>query len=70
MTLENSCCSMFNCMKIDPPSIFSDLVKRRVKPIATKSRFQSKSDLEFMKAEVNRLFQEGIIEESRSPWRS
>ncbi|KAL7633690.1 UNVERIFIED_CONTAM: hypothetical protein RMT77_015644 [Armadillidium vulgare] len=40
------------------------------KPIATKSRRYNSSDFQFIKAEIERLLQEGIIEPSFSPWRA
>lgn len=40
------------------------------RPIATKSRKHSDSDEAFIKSEITKLLKEGIIEESRSPWRA
>ena len=40
------------------------------RPIATKSRRFSRFDSEFISVEVKRLFREGLIEPSNSPWRA
>lgn len=40
------------------------------KPIAIKSRKQSYEDNAFIKQEIKKLLSQGIIEESRSPWRA
>ena len=58
-----------NAMKVEPPSLFSFL-SPTCKPIATKSRFYSQSNREFIESEVKRLLKEGVIEPSISPWRA
>ena len=55
--------------KVDPPSLFNNL-NSGCKPIATKSRLFSKPDKDFIKVEVRKLYAEGVIEPSSSPWRS
>lgn len=40
------------------------------KPIAIRSRRYSQEDQEFIAGEVKKLLQQGIIEESQSPWRA
>ena len=40
------------------------------KPVATKSRFYSLSELRFIKDEAAKLPKEGIVELSSSPWRA
>ena len=40
------------------------------KPVASKSRNYSDDDKKFIALEVQRLYKEGIIESSTSPWRS
>ena len=40
------------------------------RPIATKSRRQTKANSDFIAKEVQRLLSEGVIEPSQSPWRS
>ena len=59
------CC--LSVMNIDPPSLFSNLPPD-TKPIASKSRKYSKSDLKFIQEVIKRLLSEGVIEESTSPW--
>ena len=56
-------------LKVDYPALFENLTPN-CKPIADKRRYYSLEDREFIKTEVNRLLQEGIIEESKSPWRA
>lgn len=54
---------------IPPVSLFSDL-RHDCKPIAIKSRKYSQEDEEFINFEIQKLLAEGVIEESRSPWRA
>lgn len=54
---------------IEPIQLFTNLTPN-CKPIAIKSRQFSPEDSEFIKSEVYRMQQEGIIEESQSPWRA
>lgn len=61
-------CSLAHA-KIEPPPLFSNLTEN-VRPIATKSRRHSVSDSIFIQNEVEKLLSDGIIEESRSPWRA
>ena len=56
-------------MNIDPPRLFVNLTED-IKPIATRSRKYSSADLVFIKSEVSKLQQDGIIEISNSPWRA
>ena len=56
-------------MKVEPPSLFAHL-RADCKPIATKSRFYSKENRSFIRDEIKRLLDEGIIEPSNSPWRA
>ncbi|XP_039283012.1 protein IWS1 homolog A-like [Nilaparvata lugens] len=55
--------------KIEPPPLFEFLTKD-IKPIITKSRKHSLEDTSFMEKEIEKLLADGIIEESRSPWRA
>lgn len=55
--------------KVNPPRLFGFLTPD-VKPIATKSRKYSNSDKAFIRDEISKLLQAGIIEPSQSPWRS
>lgn len=55
--------------KVPLPTLFGNLNKD-CKPIATKSRKHSQADKAFIQDEVQRLLKEGIIEESKSPWRA
>ena len=54
---------------VDYPSLFDNL-ENNVKPIATKSRYYSKEDRNFIAEEIEKLRSEDIIEESKSPWRA
>lgn len=56
-------------MKLDPPSLFANL-SPDCHPIATPSRRYSQTDRNFIRDEVQKLLQEGIIEKSNSPWRA
>ena len=60
-----SVCGM-SVLKTDPPQLFSNLTDD-YRPIATKSRKYCRDDLVFIKSEVGRLLEEGIIEPSKSP---
>jgi len=53
----------------DPDMLFQGL-DRTAKPIKDGSRRYSVDDREFMKGEIKRLLETGIVEESHSPWRS
>ena len=55
--------------KIEPPPLF-EYLSGNVKPIITKTRKYSEEDREFMKKEIDKLLEDKIIEESRSPWRA
>lgn len=56
-------------LKIDPPTIFSNL-SADCRPIATKSRRFSPEDRHFISTEIKNLLSNNIIEESNSPWRA
>ena len=58
-----------NTMKLKCPSPFLNLHKD-IKPIATKARRYSPSDVKFIDSEIKRMLDEGIIEESTSAWRA
>ena len=64
-----ACCSMFPIMTTEPPALFPDKLLT-VKPISSKSRRVSADNALFMKTEVKRLLDLGIIELSVSPWRA
>ena len=64
-----ACCSMFPIMTTEPPALFPDKLLT-VKPISSKSRRVSADNSLFMKTEVKRLLDLGIIELSVSPWRA
>ena len=61
--------SSLSTLKIDPPKPFQNLTKD-CKPVASKSRHYSDNDKKFIASEVERLYSEGIIQPSTSPWRS
>ena len=56
-------------LTVDPPSLFENLTAD-CHPVASKSRRYSLADKEFIKSEVDRCLKDGIIEESKSPWRA
>ena len=56
-------------LKVEPPLLFHNLTAD-CHPIRTKSRRYSIQDRLFIKVEVQRLLEDGIIEKSHSPWRS
>ena len=56
-------------INVQPPPLFQNL-DSGIKPIADKSRYYSQEDRSFIDKETTRLLQEGIIEQSRSPWRA
>ena len=55
--------------KVEAPRLFEFMLPN-CRPIATPSRSYSREDQTFIKEEVKRLLASGIIEPSRSPWRS
>ncbi|XP_039283240.1 uncharacterized protein LOC120351134 [Nilaparvata lugens] len=55
--------------KIPPCSLFQHL-KPNCQPITTKSRKLSKDDEDFISNEIQQLLEDGIIEESHTPWRA
>ena len=59
----------FSTLNISPPEPFANL-SADCHPIATKSRRYSRDDLDFTDKEVQRLWKEGIIEPSKTPWRA
>lgn len=63
-----SICSL-SFAAIEPPRLFVNL-SPNCKPIATKSRRFSLEDTKFISNEIRKLLDEGIIEESISPWRA
>ena len=56
-------------LNVEHPPLFSNLLPN-CRPIAAKSRRYSYQDREFIKGEVGRLLNEGIIRKSKSPWRA
>ncbi|XP_069768376.1 uncharacterized protein [Narcine bancroftii] len=56
-------------LRIAPPALFANLTPGW-KPVATKSRQYSYENRQFIRSEVRRLLDEGIIEPSSSPWRA
>ena len=59
----------FSTLNVEPPEPFANLTTD-CHPIASKSRRYSQEDSAFIDEEVKRLLREGIIEQSRSPWRA
>ena len=57
-------------VKTSTPVHLFERLKVDCRPIATKSRRYSRADAQFISAEVSRLFKEGLIESSTSPWRA
>ena len=56
-------------MDVPAPQLFEHLTED-CKPIAVKSRKQTKSNAKFIKEEVQELLKAGIIKPSTSPWRA
>ena len=56
-------------MNINPPSLFSNL-SPECRPIRISSRKFSSDDQKFIKEEIAKLLEDGIIEKSSSPWRA
>uniref|UniRef100_A0A5S6Q597 RNA-directed DNA polymerase n=1 Tax=Trichuris muris TaxID=70415 RepID=A0A5S6Q597_TRIMR len=56
-------------LKVSPPRLFAHL-SSDCHPIATRSRRFSRDDMAFIRKEVHRLLNEGVIEASNSPWRA
>ncbi|KAK4328285.1 hypothetical protein Pmani_001310 [Petrolisthes manimaculis] len=56
-------------MFVDPPSLFPSLTED-CKPVSTPNRRFSKFDEDFIKDEIRSLLENGIINESQSPWRA
>ncbi|XP_046864362.1 uncharacterized protein LOC124458379 [Xenia sp. Carnegie-2017] len=56
-------------INIGPPPLFQFL-SEDCRPVAAKSRRYSAEDRAFIATEVSKLLEEGIIEESDSPWRA
>ena len=54
---------------IEPPELFANLTED-CHLIATKSRKYSLDDRKFIDSEIKKLLQEGIVENSNSPWRA
>ena len=68
-TGESSFISTLGTLKVEPPKLFQNL-SPDCHPIAAKSRRYTFEDKLFIKNEVSRLLNEGIIEKSTSPWRA
>ncbi|XP_069743679.1 uncharacterized protein [Narcine bancroftii] len=66
--LKKQHCSL-SVLNIELPLLFTHLTPECT-PIATKSRRYSPRDRTFIRTEVRRLLQEGIIEQISSPWRA
>ncbi|XP_031339629.1 uncharacterized protein LOC116168104 [Photinus pyralis] len=54
---------------VPPASIFTNL-SPNIRPIAVRSRRYSIQDEEFIKQEISKLLEDGVIEPSISPWRA
>jgi predicted aspartyl protease len=57
------------CANIEPVSLFEHL-NPNCRPIAVKSRRYSIEDEKFIATEIEQMLKDGIIEESKSPWRA
>ena len=55
-------------MKMEPVKLYN--ISPEVTPVATKSRRFSSRDQKFIRQEVKKLLENGVIEESTSPWRA
>ena len=54
---------------VDSPPLFANLTPN-CKPIVTKSRRFGNEDKNFIRSEISTMLEEGVIEESTSPWRA
>ena len=63
-------CANLPAANIVPPNIFSSGLTNDVRPITTKPRYTNPANKEFIRVEVKRLLEEGIIQKSTSPWRA
>lgn len=61
--------TVVNLMNIEPARVIGELSADCI-PIQTKSRRRTPDQYRFIQHEVARLFQDGVIEKSSSPWRS
>ena len=61
--------SALNPINVTAPTLFANLTPD-CHPIAVKSRRYSSEDQMFIKTEIDRLLENGIIEASNSPWRA
>ena len=69
ISLEPQSVLNVSAANLTPPRIF-EFLATDCKPIAAKSRRYNREDSDFIKSEVSRLFDAGIIEPARSPWRA
>ena len=60
-------CGGMSELRVNPPELFGRLTAD-CQPIAARSRRYSTEDKHFIETEIQRLLEEGIIEESNSPW--
>ena len=65
---SSNVCSLAKA-NVSEVSLFSS-IDPKVRPYATKSRKFNEENSKFIEAEIQKLLQEGIIEESKSPWRA
>ncbi|XP_045776080.1 uncharacterized protein LOC123874634 [Maniola jurtina] len=54
---------------VPPASVFTNL-SPNIRPIVVRSRRYSKEDEDFIKEEVSKLLEDGVVETSISPWRA
>ena len=69
-SLPKLSCATFPAMYVKPPDIFSNGFPSNIRPVSTKTRNIRPKDRDFIHHEVERLLDQGIIEESTSPWRA
>ena len=65
---SSTSCSVQSAL-VETPSLFANL-SQDCKPITTKSRRFGNQDKQFIQSEIEKMLQEGVIEESTSPWRA
>ena len=69
--VEKEFLEVFDCptaMKVKPLPVIT--LENTAKPVRCKSRFRTRDDNLFIRSEVRRMKEEGIIQPSRSSWRS
>lgn len=68
--LQKLSCANLPAAKMKPPNIFSSGLANDARLNAIKSCFMNPTNKEFVRLKIKRLLEEGIIQESSSPWQA